>query len=186
MKKYSILLILIFLISTSLFAQEMEGKQKLTKEQRKELRKQKTLENKQKIIDLLNSQQWIIEANTVYDRYNQSYQLNPTINFVGVDNKDAALQLGFDGVVGWNGVGGVTIDGTVTSYKVNEGKGNSSPSVSLRFSGRGTGSANIHVTVNSSGNATARVNGDFGSRITFQGQLVPVSESVVYKGQSLF
>ena len=184
MKKYSILILVAFLIPATLCAQDIQGNQKLTKEQRKELRKQKTLENRQKMVGLLKSKQWILEANTVYDRYNQSYILDPTINFVGINGKEAALQLGFNGVVGWNGVGGVTVEGTVTSYKVNEDK--SGPSVSMRFSGRGAGSANIHVTVNSTGNATARVNGDFGSRITFQGQLVPVSESRVYQGQSLF
>jgi hypothetical protein len=47
-------------------------------------------------------------------------------------------------------------------------------------------SATINVSVNSSGLATAKVNGDFGDRITFTGMIKSLEESTVYKAQSLF
>ncbi|MCK5467467.1 MAG: DUF4251 domain-containing protein [Cyclobacteriaceae bacterium] len=159
---------------------------KLSRKEKKELKKQQQIEQKKAILDLLSSKTWVIEAHTVFDRYNQSYQLNPTINFVGIKGEEGALQLGFDGLIGWNGVGGVTIDGKITKYEIKEGKENSSPTVNLRFQGRGVGSAIINITVNSSGQATARVNGDFGDRITFSGMIKSLEESSVYKGQSLF
>ena len=159
---------------------------KLSRKDRKELKKQQQIEQKKAILDLLYSETWVIEAHTVFDRYNQSYQLNPTINFVGIKGEEGALQLGFDGLIGWNGVGGLTIDGKITKYEIKEGKENSSPTVNLRFQGRGVGSAIINITVNSSGQATARVNGDFGDRITFSGMIKSIEESSVYKGQSLF
>lgn len=174
---------LLFVTSNALFAQET---QKLSRKERKELKKQQLLAQKKAILDLLYSKEWVIEAHTVFDRYNQSYQLNPTINFVGVKGDEGALQLGFDGLIGWNGVGGVTIDGNVTKYEIKEGKENQSPIANLRFQGRGVGSATINITVNTSGQATARVSGDFGSRITFSGIIKPLDESVIYKGQSLF
>ncbi len=175
-----ILLCFAFQIS---FAQETK---KLSKKEKKELRKQQQLEQKKAILDLLISKQWVIEAHTVFDRYNQSYQINPSINFVGIKGEEGALQLGFNGLIGWNGVGGVTIDGSVTKYELKEGKENQSPAVNLRFQGRGVGSATINITVNTSGQATARVSGDFGDRITFSGFIKSLDESVVYKGQSLF
>lgn len=181
--------ILVFFISfilitiNSTVAQE---KKKLSRKEKKELKKQQQIEQKKNILDLLQSKAWVIEAHTVFDRYNQSYQLNPTINFVGIKGEEGALQLGFNGLIGWNGVGGVTIDGKVTKYEVKEGKNNKNPTVNLRFQGRGMGSATIVVTVNSSGQATARVNGDFGERITFSGMIKSLEESSVYKGQSLF
>lgn len=161
-------------------AQENE---KLSRKEKKERKKLQQEEQKKAIVELLTNKAWVIEAHTVFDRYNQSYQLNPSINFVGVNGDEGALQLGFDGLIGWNGVGGVTIDGNVTKYEIKEG---SSPTVSLRFQGRGVGSANIQINVNSAGQATARVNGDFGERITFSGLLKSIEESIVYKGQSLF
>ena len=183
MKKLAICIIILFASTDLAFSQE---EKKLSKKERKELRQQQQAEQKQAILYLLNSKEWVIEAHTVFDRYNQSYQLNPTINFVGIKGEEGALQLGFSGLIGWNGVGGVTIDGKVTKYEVKEGKSNSSPSVNLRFQGRGVGSASINVTINTSGQATARVTGDFGERITFSGMIKSLAESTVYKGQSLF
>ena len=181
--------ILVFCIGLFLFAingSVAQEHKKLSKKEKKELKKQQQIEQKKALVDLLNSKAWVIEAHTVYDRYNQSYQLNPTINFVGVNGDEGALQLGFDGLIGWNGVGGVTIDGKVTDYEINEGKSKSSPAVNLRFRGRVVGSATINVTINLSGQATARVNGDFGDRITFSGMIKSLEDSSVYKGQSLF
>ncbi len=175
-------IILIYGFSSSL-AQEQK---KLSKKEKKELKARQLEEQKQAIVDLLESKSWVIEAHTVYDRYNQSYQLNPTINFVGVKNDEGALQLGFNGLIGWNGVGGVTIDGKVTRYEVKDEKKDKTPTVVLRFQGRGVGSATINVAVNTSGQATARVSGDFGERISFSGLIKSLEESVVYKGQSLF
>lgn len=175
-------IILIYGFSSSL-AQEQK---KLSKKEKKELKARQLEEQKQAIVDLLESKSWVIEAHTVYDRYNQSYQLNPTINFVGVKNDEGALQLGFNGLIGWNGVGGVTIDGKVTRYEVKDEKKDKTPTVVLRFQGRGIGSATINVAVNTSGQATARVSGDFGERISFSGLIKSLEESVVYKGQSLF
>jgi len=182
--KFLAIWVIIFTASTTFsFAQQ---EKKLSKKERKELRSQQLAEQKEAIVALLNSKAWVIEAHTVFDRYNQSYQLNPTINFVGVNGDEGALQLGFNGLIGWNGVGGVTVDGKVTKYEVKEGKPNSGPTLVLRFQGRAMGSATISVTVNTSGQATARVNGDFGDRITFSGMLKSLEESTVYKGQSLF
>jgi hypothetical protein len=173
-----------FLVNTNyIFAQE---EKKLSKKERKELKKQQQIEKKQAIMALLDSKSWVIEAHTVFDRYNQSYQLNPSINFVGIKDDEGALQLGFNGLIGWNGVGGITVDGSVTKYEIKEGKADTGPTVNLRFQGRGIGSATINLTINTSGQATARVSGDFGDRITFSGMIKSLEESNVYKGQSLF
>ncbi len=175
-------LILTIPVSTAL---SQENK-KLSKKEQKELRKKLEVEQKEAILELLQNKEWVIEAHTVYDRYNQSYQISPTINFIAVKGKEGVIQLGFDKLIGWNGVGGITLDGQVTSYKIVEGKKNNNPSVSLRFEGRGVGSAKIMITVNSSSQATAKVSGDFGDRITFSGILKSIDESSVYKGQSIF
>lgn len=168
---------------STVLAQE---KEKLSRKEKKELKKQQQIEQKQAILDLLRGKAWVIEAHTVFDRYNQSYQLNPTINFVGINGEEGALQLGFDGLIGWNGVGGVTIDGKITKYEIKEGKQKNSPTVNLRFQGRGIGSAAINITVNSSGQASAKVSGDFGERITFSGMIKSIENSSVYKGQPLY
>jgi hypothetical protein len=182
MRKY--LFIICFFLSYSMT--QAQESQKLSKRERKEQNQIEAETQKKAIIELLRNQAWVIEAHTVLDRYSNSFQLNPSLNFVGVKGDEGALQLGFNGLIGWNGVGGVTIDGKVTKYELIEGKKKQVPSVSIRFQGRGLGSANISINVNTSGQATARVTGDFGERITFSGMLVSLENSDVYKGQSLF
>lgn len=183
MRAIVVCIIILLNCITSSIAQE---EKKLSKKEKKEWKLQQLEVQRQAILDLLESRTWVIEAHTVYDRYNQSYQLNPSINFVGVKDDEGALQLGFNGLIGWNGVGGVTIDGQVTQYEVKDGQKDNTPTVVLRFQGRGVGFATINVSVNTSGQATARVSGDFGERISFSGIIKSLEESLVYKGQSLF
>ncbi len=182
MRNY-LFIICIFLLFDLAIAQDT---QKLSKREKKEQQQKEAESQKKAIIELLKNKAWVIEAHTVLDRYNNSFQLNPSINFVGVKGDEGALQLGFNGLIGWNGVGGVTIDGTVTKYELLEGNQKQGPSVNLRFQGRGVGSATISISVNTSGQATARVSGDFGERITFSGMIVSLENSTVYKSQSLF
>lgn len=177
------LIIFILSLCTSGLAQENP---KISKREKKELKQKESQANKKALIELLENKAWVIEAHTVLDRYNNSFQLNPSLNFIGVNGDEGAMQLGFNGLIGWNGVGGITIDGKVTNYEFVEGKEKQGPSLTLRFQGRGMGSANISISVNTSGQATARVSGDFGDRITFSGMIVPLENSTVYKGQSLF
>jgi hypothetical protein len=161
--------------------------EKLTRQEKKELKKQREQEQLEEMIALLNEKYWVIEAHTVFDRSNNSFQISPTLNFVAVNGDKGVIQLGFNNLIGWNGVGGVTVDGQITKYEIKEGKKNQSPQATLRFQGKGgVGSALLVVTVNSYGQATARVSGDFGGRLTFQGQMVSLDKSRVYKGQSLF
>ncbi|NJN26288.1 MAG: DUF4251 domain-containing protein [Cyclobacteriaceae bacterium] len=160
--------------------------QKISKKERKELELQQQIAQKKAMLDLLESQEWVLEAHTVFDRYNVSYQINPTINFVGIQGTNGVMQLGFDELIGWNGVGGVTIQGNVTKYELKAGKAKGNPVVTLRFQGRGMGAATLAISVNPTGQAMAKVNGDFGDRIIFSGIIKALSESAVYQGSSLF
>ena len=185
MKKALVFIMMITITAGVAFAQVSE--KKLSKAEKKAARKEKEEKQLQQIIALLHSQHWVLEANTLYDRQNQSYQINPTTNFVIVKGESGAIQLSFNQVVGWNGVGGITLDGKVLDYEVDLGKKGNAPQVTLRFQGNaGVGSARIFLTVNSSGQATARYTGDHGQLITFAGQLVSLQNSRVYKGMSLF
>jgi Flp pilus assembly protein TadB len=79
-------LLALVLLTPSAFAQQ---EKKLSKKERKQQKKKEQEEQRQAILLLLNNKEWVIEAHTVFDRYNQSYQLNPSINFVGLSSKRA-------------------------------------------------------------------------------------------------
>ena len=135
--------------------------------------------------EIFEQKSFVIEANTVYSKKGRSFQMNSSINFVKLNKGVGVVQLGFDGIIGWNGVGGITLDGNVTNYKVDKGDGTKMPSVSFNMNGP-SGGGTVRISVNSSGNSRATIDGNFGDRITFSGPLVPLSESSTYQGQTLF
>jgi len=159
----------------------------LTKEERKTMRKAKKEEDKRKRQEALivfeqyaENREWVVEAHTVFNRQGESLQMDPTINFVGVNKEETTVQLSFNGLMGWNGVGGVTLDGKIGKYEhSNDGK---SVNITMSAMGSGLGVVDIFLTISGDGNARATVSGNWGDRITFQGRFVSLQESKVFKG----
>ena len=85
---------------------------------------------------------------------------------------------------GPNGIGGVTVDGTTSDVKMaTDKRGN----VNCNFSVQGIGiSAQVFITLTNGGNnATVTINPNFNSNtLTLSGNLVPLSQSDVFKGRS--
>jgi|LGVF01.1.fsa_nt_gb hypothetical protein len=151
----------------------------LTPEEQAELNAKKEL-----YTQIFNDKSFVVEANTVYSKRGQSFQVNSTINFVRLKEGEGTLQLGFDQIVGWNGVGGITLDGKVRNYTVIEGDESKMPRVKFDMNGPSIGWATVNITVNSSGMARATVDGNFGERITFSGPLKTLEESGTFKGMT--
>lgn len=188
MKKLFLLLSLAVCISYTGYAQtENPDSKNLTKEEKKAMRKAKKEEDKRKRKEALiefekyaEMREWVVEAHTVFDKQGQSYQMDPNINFVGVDKDETTVQLSFTGLMGWNGVGGVTLEGKIGKYEYsNDGK---SLNITMSAMGSGLGVVDIFMTVTGDGNGRATVSGNWGERITFQGKFVSLEESTVYKG----
>jgi hypothetical protein len=133
---------------------------------------------------LFENQQYVLEANTVYSKKGRSFRMNSTINFVKIDKDNSIIQLGFNQIQGWNGVGGITLEGNVRNYKVIKGDGTKLPSVQFDMNGT-LGWATVRIDVNTSGQARATVNGNFGDRVSFSGPIKELSESNIYKGMSI-
>ncbi len=138
-----------------------------------------------KYTEMFEKKSFVLEATTVYSKKGRSFQLNPSINFVKIDDGVGTVQLSFNQLVGWNGVGGITLDGNVRNYKVKKAEGKM-PSVQFDLNGT-LGWATVRIDVNSSGIGRATINtGTSGARATFSGPIVPLSETSTYQGQTLF
>lgn len=172
-----------FLLVTPVHAQIEDEKayEKAQEKNEKKIRQQEEYEN---LLELANSQRFVLEANLLYDRYNNSYPVSPATNFLAIDSNQVTLQIAFPARVGDNGLGGITIDGTVTGYRVNTRKKNIT--VYANVSSYTTGQATLIINFGPGDRARARVNGTFGREITFNGYIMPVKESSVYKGISRF
>ncbi len=135
--------------------------------------------------DLFEKKSFVLEANTVYSEKRESFQMNPIINFIKLEKGKGVVQLAFNNITGWNGVGGITLSGRVRNYEIIKKEGNKLPSIKFEMVGN-RGWSTIRLSVNASGYATASVDSMRGRRITFSGSLVTLEESDIFRGMSRF
>lgn len=186
MKKLFIIL-LISIISIPSFAQENE---KLTRKERRELKKAEEAARSEALSKLLavaiDSAQWVIEAHTLADKRGSSIPVNSNLNFIAIEGKEAFIQLGSNSGLGPNGVGGVSVRASITRYEIKKNEKNGTYFITV-FAQSALGSFDIRIDTSADGQiASATVQGNSSSRVRYSGQLVPVSHSTVYKGTPLF
>lgn len=184
MKKLLVLFIPVACLFMVSQAQDKSDKTKLSRKERKELKRKEAEKEKQRLLEFARDSTWVIETHTVFDRYHNSYIMNPTINFVSVIDDEATVQLSFSNLPGWNGLGGITMDGSVDKYEVKPNKEGKPFTIEVRASGAALGAVDLFITVNSAANASCTLRGNFGERLTFTGKFVNAAESNVYKGSS--
>ena len=184
MKKLA-LVIVAFALSFHLFAQEISKEEwrNMSKQERKEHKLQLATTQQLQIMQLLTSRAWVLEAYQIQDKYGESAMIEPSLNFVGVAGENATAQLGSSGDIGWNGVGGITIEGNVRGYKLKEGKPGTGAYLQIEISGASSGHVSIAIQISADGTASATLSDNFGDRLTYRGRIVSLAESIVYKGQ---
>ena len=192
MKSTYLFIALFFCISFIGYSQtDNPDTKNLTKDEKKAMRKAKKEEDKRKRKEALKDfeeyakmKEWVVEAHLVFDKQGQSYQMNPSINFVSVIQDQTTIQLSFNGIMGWNGVGGITLEGKISKYELSsDGK---SVNITMTAMGSGLGIVDLFVSVTGDGNGRVSVSGNWGDRITFQGKFVSLEESSVFKGTTTY
>ncbi len=132
------------------------------------------------------NQFFVLEADRVVLRNMQTVYVSPGINFVSVKNDKAVVQISFDASEpGLNGVGGITVEGTVSSYKMKQDK---KGYTYLNFDVLGASiSAKIDIYLMPESNrASVTVYPNLNSnKVTLTGVLKPAEKSNVFKGNSL-
>ena len=120
MKKIFLILLSIFLVLFFAFGQDKGSE---NNENPKEQKKQAELKSLQKYDSLSKTRYWVLEAHTIYDRYNKSIPVNSSLNFISMKDSLMTIQLSVSNTVpGNNGIGGITIDGKMTKYEINKSK----------------------------------------------------------------
>lgn len=133
----------------------------------------------------LKANQFVLEGDQVMFPNGQNAFVNSNTNFVLVNGEHGTVQIAFNTVnPGPNGIGGVTVDGSVSDMQMTtDKKGN----VNCNFSIQGIGiSAQIFLSLTNGGNnATVTVSPNFNNNnMTISGSLVPLSQSNIFKGRS--
>lgn len=134
----------------------------------------------------LRNKDFVLEASTVTFRSGAVAFVNSSTNFISVKGDRAVVQISpSDYASGPNGVGGVTVDGSISGYQVNTDK---KGRVTMTMNVMGIGiNAQVEVYMYPGSNqANATVYPNFNSNtVWLQGNLVPYENSNVFEGNSL-
>lgn len=165
--------------------------QKMTKQQKKELRLKASLESRKQYFQLLQSRLFVLEANQLYGRNGMMIPVSPSLNFLAVKGNKVIFQFGLDGgmmgpIMGSNGVGGMTAEGFISHYTFNPGK---SSKKAMEVTGdirpKGSGAwVHFYLSVGNDGNAFLNISFPWGARLSMNGYIVGFSHSSVFKGQT--
>ena len=178
-------LIMLLSVSAGLAQDSPKAERKLKRAAKKEARALALIENKERILELIADRTFVIEATTLFDRFQNRYEVSPNVNFIMVSGEQGVVQFGFNHLVGFNGVGGLTFDGNLSGFKVLNSKPKGPVTISTNLTAPGLlGAATLNMTIYNDGRATATIIGSFGSRLTFAGNFYHPDDSYVYQGLS--
>ncbi len=186
----------IFLLAGLLFGEVAYAQnQVLTKREKRQLeqlRKKKERSMKRKTsreyyTKLLKEKYFVFQADFLIGAHGESFVLSPDINFMSVNGNKVILQFGSNEAIGWNGVGGITVRGTLSNYQVHLGnkKNNLSLSTNLNLIGPGI-PPGISLNVSDDGTAQLLVQPAGGNPFVVYGQIVSPKKANIFVGQSLF
>ena len=182
MKRLALLAFAILLIADISIAQG-----KLTKEERRALKKEAIEEKYDSVFSTLNSRSFVLESNTIADRYGRQIFVNPSTNFFLVEDSIAVIQLAVNNGFGYNGLGGITLEGRLTNFEIQRDQSSSKPLyIQARVFGTALGTIDLFTTINSAGRATTRFSSQYGHRLSLNGDLVKLEETLPFVGMRTF
>lgn len=181
------IIILGLLLTTGLSAQEnkpqsVSAKTDKTdkKVQREAIRAEKFKETKA----IINNMHFVVEADFLSNQYGYRNYVNSNLNFIMVDSTEAVIQTGRNTGLGYNGVGGLTAKGNITSWKVVTNEKKKTMNVEMNVS-TVIGFFRVYMNVSAEGHISANLTGNYSGSLTYDGKLVNLDKSYAYKGSSL-
>ena len=155
----------------------------MTRLEKKEFKKAQMEANFRALDTLLTSRRFVLVADYLQDRYGERIPVVQTINFIKVDDTKGVLQTGSPSAMGYNGVGGLTAEGSLGEYKMTKNYRNRTYIVRFSISTQ-IGFYDVMMTVNAANNASATITGTYPGKLTWSGHLEGLGYSKVYKGQN--
>lgn len=134
----------------------------------------------------LQNQDFVLEADNVTFKNGSTVFVNSNINFISVKGNRAVVQISPSNMAsGPNGVGGVTVDGTISGQQIKTGK-DGRITLSMNVTGIGINAQVEIYMFPDSNKATATVYPNFNSNtVWLNGTIVPYENSSVFEGMSL-
>jgi hypothetical protein len=133
---------------------------------------------------LLESKSFVLKARSTSDKQGNQRIVNNSTNFVMVDSTKSTIQIGDEFAVGPNGVGGVTVKGTISSWKVTKDTKRKTYFLQM-FVMAPFNIYDIYISIYDFESAKATISGFSSDKLIFEGSIVPLNESRVYVGTHL-
>ncbi len=169
----------LFLLTVSSNAQEV----KLSRQELKEARKAQLAANFNILDSLLKAKSFVLEADFLQNQYGDRIVVTPVLNFIKVNNDDGILQTGNNLGLGFNGVGGVTAEGSIGGWKIFKDPKKMTYNVQFSLLTQ-IGNYDVTMMVTADNIATATITGLGPGRLTWDGHLATVDNSRVFKGRN--
>ena len=186
MKKILLTMLAILIIFPAISqGQELSKReqQKLQKELKKERKAEEAAQKAALVGLMVEYRQFVLEADQLRNKRGNTVNVSSMINFIALDSIHGVIQIGSNHYVGMNGVGGITIEGSISNYKSTRNEKNGVYSISYMVRST-TGTYDVRLSVFPSGKADATVSSIWPGRLNYIGLLVPPAASRVYKGTS--
>lgn len=156
---------------------------KLDRQERKEVRKAQMAANFYILDSLFHARNFVLVADYLKNQYGDMAPVSSMLNFIKINGNYGVIQTGSNFSRGYNGVGGVTAEGSVGNWEVF--KDPKRFTHRLRFSLiTNIGHYDVTMIVSSDNRASATVTGLGRGRLTWDGHLETVGNSRVFKGQN--
>ena len=169
----------LFLISLNSNSQES----KLSRQERKEVEKAQRAANFYILDSLLNAKSFVLKADFLQNKIGDRINVVSTLNFIKVDESKGTLQTGSNSGMGYNGVGGVTAEGSIGKWVIY--KDEKHQIFRLQFSLlTNIGYYDINMSISSDNRARATIRGLGRDQLTWDGHLETIGNARVFKGQN--
>jgi hypothetical protein len=187
------LMVLLFSFTIQGYSQEKTGLsrkeiRKIAKEEKTAQRviEQEQLKKSTKLI--LENKKFVLEANYISNGKGRKIPVSSNLNFIRVDSTKAIMQIGsIQGNSGYNGVGGITVEGRITQYKLTASENKKSTNYSLdMLIISPSGIFNITLLVNEIGTTMATVRNNSINALEYFGNIVSTTNSNTYKGNTRY
>jgi len=176
---YFCLILGFFLVSINVNSQDV----KLTRQEKKAIKETQMAINFYIMDSVINSRGFVLEADLLRNQYGDNIVVTPALNFIKIDKTTGILQTGSNAALGYNGVGGVTAEGSLGRWSVS--KNPEKYSFTVQFSlNTNIGNYDVLLRVTAANKASATITGSGAGKLTWQGHLRALNNSRVFKGQT--
>jgi len=156
---------------------------KLSRQELKEVRKAQMTANFYILDSVLRAKTFVLEADYLKNRYGDRIFVTPNLNFIKLDESTGILQTGSNFSMGYNGVGGVTAEGSIGRWKMYRDE--KKLTFRLQFSlFTNIGTYDVSMLIGSDNRARATITGLGPGNLTWEGYLVTIGNSRVFKGHN--